>query len=176
MKKSRSKVFLLWMRYAIFKEILTMENFDQSEEMKRRLLTIREAAKRSRVSRQAIYVAIKQKKLKAKKDAKQWMITMQDLADYHRNKYSRKKSMYNGELIFDKDKGFYSVKEAAEMLDVPVQKIYYAARVGLLRAFRKGAAWVIQLSEIERYRDGYLQQEQNAESATSPCFAEKRAS
>ena len=42
------------------------------------------------------------------------------------------------------------------MLNVPAQKIYYATRVGLLHAFRKGAAWVVQLDEVKKYKADYL--------------------
>src|SRR5271170_4293348 len=105
-----------------------------------KVVSITEAARINNVTRQAIYVAIKQKKLKATKDATRWTINLDDLEEYRTNKYSRTKSIYNGELLFDQKKGFYSVNQAAKMLGVPAQKIYYATRVGLLKAIRKGAA------------------------------------
>lgn len=120
------------------------------------VVSITEAARINGVTRQAIYVAIKQKKLKAMKDATRWRISLNDLKEYTDNKYSRKKSMHNGELVFDNSKGFYSVNQVAEMLNVPAQKIYYATRVGLLKATRKGAAWVIHSSEVESYKKNYL--------------------
>ena len=64
--------------------------------------------------------------------------------------------MYNGELLFDNQKGYYSVNQVAKMLNVPAQKIYYATRVGLLKAHRKGAAWVIHIDDVKAYRDNYL--------------------
>ena len=42
------------------------------------------------------------------------------------------------------------------MLNVPAQKIYYATRVGLMKAHRKGAAWVIHIEDIKSYQDNYL--------------------
>jgi hypothetical protein len=42
------------------------------------------------------------------------------------------------------------------MLNVPAQKIYYATRVGLLKASRKGAAWVVHTNEIQFYQENYL--------------------
>jgi hypothetical protein len=42
------------------------------------------------------------------------------------------------------------------MLNVPAQKIYYATRVGLLKASRKGAAWVIHTNDIKSYQESYL--------------------
>ena len=122
----------------------------------KRVVSITEAAKINNVTRQAIYVAIKQKKLKAFKDSTRWTIDLNDLEEYRKHKYSRTKSMFGGELLFDNNKGYYSVNQAAQMLGVPAQKIYYATRVGLLKATRKGAAWVIHSNEIKSYQENYL--------------------
>lgn len=122
----------------------------------KRLVSITEAAKINNVTRQAIYVAIKQSKLKASKDSTRWTIDLDDLEEYRRQKYSRTKSMYAGELLFDNKRGFYSVNQVAKQLNVPAQKIYYATRVGLLKATRKGAAWVIHQNDLEEYKKNYL--------------------
>jgi excisionase family DNA binding protein len=120
-------------------------------------LTITEAAKLNKVSRQAIYVAIKLNKLKATKNSARWTINRDDLMEYRKQKYSRTKSMFDGELLFDNMKGYFSVNQTAKMLSVPVQKIYYATRVGMLKASRKGAAWVIYNEDIKEYQDKHLQ-------------------
>jgi len=121
-----------------------------------KVVSITEAARRNNVTRQAIYVAIKQNKLKARKDATRWTIHLDDLEEYKKNKYSRTKSVYEGELLFDNDKGFYSINQAAKILGVPAQKIYYATRVGHLKADRKGAAWIINISDLNEYKEKYL--------------------
>jgi excisionase family DNA binding protein len=121
-----------------------------------RLVSITEAAKINNVTRQAIYVAIKQNKLKATKHTTRWTIDLEDLEQYRRQKYSRTKSMYEGELLFDNRKGFYSINQVAKMLGVPAQKIYYATRVGLLKASRKGAAWVVHVEDVKSYKENYL--------------------
>lgn len=122
----------------------------------KKIVSITEAAKINNVTRQAIYVAIKQKKLKASKDATRWTIDLEDLENYRKQKYSRTKSMFDGELLFDNHKGFYSVNQVAKMLNVPAQKIYYATRVGLMKAVRKGAAWVVHMSDVKLYQETYL--------------------
>ena len=122
----------------------------------KRLVSITEAAKINNVTRQAIYVAIKQNKLKATKHTTRWTIDLEDLEQYRRQKYSRTKSMFAGELLFDNKKGFYSINQVAKMLGVPAQKIYYATRVGLLRASRKGAAWVVHTDDLKSYKENYL--------------------
>ena len=121
-----------------------------------KVVSITEAARINNVTRQAIYVAIKQKKLKASKDATRWTIHLDDLEEYRKNKYSRTKSIFGGELLFDSRKGFHSVNQAARLLNVPAQKIYYATRVGLLKAHRKGAAWVIHIDDIKGYQESYI--------------------
>ena len=122
----------------------------------KKVVSITEAARINNVTRQAIYVAIKQRKLKASKDSTRWTIDLEDLENYRKSKYSRTKSMYEGELLFDNHKGFYSVNQVAKMLNVPAQKIYYATRVGLLKASRKGAAWVVHANDVKQYQENYL--------------------
>jgi len=122
----------------------------------KKIVSITEAAKINNVTRQAIYVAIKLKKLKATKDTSRWMIDLDDLMEYRKQKYSRAKSMFQGELLFDNYKGYYSINQVAKMLNVPAQKLYYATRAGYLKASRKGAAWVIHTNDVKGYQDNYL--------------------
>ena len=121
-----------------------------------KVVSITEAARINGVTRQAIYVAIKQKKLKAKKETTRWTIHLDDLEEYRNQKYSRAKSTFNGELLYDNNKGFYSINQVAKMLNVPAQKIYYATRIGLLSASRKGAAWVVHVEDVKAYKENYL--------------------
>ncbi len=121
-----------------------------------KVVSITEAARLNKVTRQAIYVAIKLNKLKAKKETTRWTIHLDDLEAYRKQKYSRTKSMFNGELLFDNTRGYYSVNQVARMLSVPAQKIYYATRIGLLKAHRKGAAWVVYVEDANAYREEYL--------------------
>jgi excisionase family DNA binding protein len=81
---------------------------------------------------------------------------LKDLEDYRNQKYSRLKSTFNGELLFDNSKGYFSVGQVAKMLNVPAQKIYYATRVGMMKASRKGAAWVISVEDVNQYKEKYL--------------------
>jgi excisionase family DNA binding protein len=131
-----------------------MENHSDNE--LHGLVSITEAARIHNVTRQAIYVAIKSNKLRARKDTRRWMLDLEDLREYKRLKYSRTRSMFEGELLFDNAKGYYSVNQVAKLLNVPAQKIYYAARSGYLKAIRKGAAWVIHENDVKAYKEQYL--------------------
>jgi len=142
-----------------------LPNTMEEASIESRIVSITEAAKINNVTRQAIYVAIKQGKLRAHKDASRWTIDLEELENYRNQKYSRTKSMHNGELVFDNCRGYYSVNQAARMLDVPAQKIYYATRIGVLKAVRKGAAWVIHIEDINQYREIYLGKRVSKEDA-----------
>lgn len=133
------------------------QNKTKLTDRENKLVSITEAAKLNRVTRQAIYVAIKLNKLRARKEATRWAIHLDDLAEYRRHKYSRTRSMFNGELVFDGDKGHFSVNQVAKMLNVPPQKIYYATRCGKLKAQRKGAAWVIHMDDVNEYKERHHQ-------------------
>jgi excisionase family DNA binding protein len=121
-----------------------------------KVVSITEAARLNNVTRQAIYVAIKLNKLRARKETTRWTIHLDDLEAYRRQKYSRAKSTFHGELLFDNNQGYHSVSQVASMLNVPAQKIYYATRIGLLKAIRKGSAWVIHIEDVKGYRENYL--------------------
>jgi excisionase family DNA binding protein len=142
----------------MFEEKDMMEDQQAQANAGVRVVSITEAARINNVTRQAIYVAIKQRKLRASKDATRWTIDLGDLEEYRRKKYSRAKSMFDGELVFDNHKGYFSVNQVAKMLGVPPQKIYYATRIGLLKAVRKGAAWVIHNEDVKNYQENYLNQ------------------
>lgn len=133
-----------------------MTKLKEGQKFESKLVSITEAAKLNKVTRQAIYVAIKLNKLKASKDTTRWTIHLDDLEAYRKQKYSRSKSTFNGELLFDNHRGYYSVNQVAKMLSVPAQKIYYATRVGMLKAVRKGAAWVIHVEDMKQYAETTL--------------------
>ena len=130
-----------------------------------KVVSITEAARINQVTRQAIYVAIKLNKLKAKKESSRWTIQLKDLETYRAQKYSRSKSMFDGSLLFDNDKGYYSVNQVAKMLNVPAQKIYYATRIGYLKAHRKGAAWVVHVEDLNEYKKNYAEKKQASKQA-----------
>lgn len=138
----------------------------QNKSEEKKVVSITEAAKLNNVTRQAIYVAIKLNKLKATKETTRWTINLDDLEEYRRQKYSRSKSVFNGELLFDNGKGYFSVNQVAQMLSVPAQKIYYATRIGLLKAHRKGAAWVIHSDDMKEYQEKYVQKKNRRRQAS----------
>ena len=116
-------------------------------------VSITEAARINNVTRQAIYVAIETKRLKAHKGSKKWWINLDDLEDYRRNKYSRAKSMFKGNLLFDNEKGLYSISQAAKTLEVPKDRIYYLIYRKKIKFSSKGAAYVLHIDDIQAFKN-----------------------
>ena len=115
-------------------------------------VSVSEAAKIKNVTRQAIYAAIKLNKLRAYRQNDHWKVFMADLNDYDEKKYSREHhSLHEGKPIYDEKRGLISVDKASKLIEVPRQKLYYAIRANKLKAEKKNAAWVVQISELYRY-------------------------
>lgn len=118
-------------------------------------LSINEAANFENISRQAIYVAIREGRINAQKNGGRWIISWDNLHEYRRHRYDRTKSKFNNQLIFDKEKGLYSATEAAYLLDRPVQHVYYACRDGKIKFQKTGhkdSIWVIHIDDIKDYK------------------------
>lgn len=112
-------------------------------------MSLPEAAKYAHVTRQAIYLAMRNRGLRGTKIGKQWYVTKTDLDEYRGNKYNRDLRKQDGEYVFDMDKGYFSVSQVCRVMSATLgkpysmQHIYYLLRTGQMRSFRKGAAWVI---------------------------------
>ena len=110
---------------------------------------LRGAAAYAHVGRQALYLAISKGALKAKKKGLRWTVCVSDMDDYITNKYNRDNRKVDGELLFDMDKGFFSVFHVSKILSRELgyhyksQRIYYLIQHGRIKAMKKGSAWVI---------------------------------
>ncbi len=115
--------------------------------------TVKEAAQVNETTCQAIYNAIKKNHLKAYKDGTKMMVERSDLEEYRKMKYSRKKTKVAGKLVFNNEKGFYSINQAANEVGIPAPNLYYAIKRGLLKAKRAGALWVLYLPDVLEYKE-----------------------
>lgn len=113
------------------------------------ILSLREAGLHAHVQRQSIYLAIKKGRLKATKVNNRWRIKLLDLDDYRCSKYNRDYRTINGELVFDMEKGEFSVQQVCKVMcatlnrQFSMQRLYYLLRIGQVKAFKKGSTWVI---------------------------------
>lgn len=129
-------------------------------------VTVTEAARIKKVTRQAIYLAIRLKKLKAYMHDDKWRIFLKDLKEYDDKRFSRKyHALYEGKPVFDESKGFFSVDKASELMGIIKQKLYYAIRTGRLKALRKGAAYVIHVDDLFKYQAEYLKTDYTSKKA-----------
>lgn len=113
------------------------------------IFTIGQASKLMDVTRSAIHIAIKNKRLKADWNKTRWTIKREDLEEYQKSKYSRKNSLFEGEPVFSD--GEYSVIQSAKILNENPQKIYYMVRTGKLKSYRKGCSWIIKKEDLDQF-------------------------
>lgn len=130
-------------------------NIEKTERIieKTKYLTVSEAAQKHNITKQAIFFAIKMKRLSASKENNIWLISQDALKEYFDTKYCRSNSKKEGKLIFDKAKGFYSITEAADFLGKNTNNIYYLVRTGKLKSHRHGTAIIIQDVELYKYAE-----------------------
>ncbi len=120
-------------------------------------LTISDAARVSGITRQAVYVAIKNGKLKAVQgEDRRWLVSSFDLAIYQASKYDRLKSKDpEGNFFYCPAEGRYSIRMVAEKLNVPIQKVYYLVRIRRLKVNRVHNRTVILEEQIKECHDLY---------------------
>ena len=119
-------------------------------------LTVKEAAEINKTTCQAIYNALKKKLLKAHKNGRKFTINSTELEEYRKMKYSRMKTKVDGKLVFNNEKGFYSIRQASEKLDLHAPSLYYAVRCGYLKSKRVGASWVLYLPDVLDYKEKFV--------------------
>ncbi|SRR5260221_1698904 len=115
--------------------------------------TINELAKRYLLTRQAIYLKIKEKRLPACKKNGKWFISEKDFIEYEKSKYKRRsESNKSHPLWID---GNYSVPEAAEIIGCTEQNLYYALRINKIKGTRYRCAWIIHIDDINLFKKTY---------------------
>jgi hypothetical protein len=116
------------------------------------MMNTRQASKHLQVGKAALMSAIRKNRLPAVKTEGRWYFNPNDLDEYKKNRFDRKFSTVNDAPLYDKDKGEYSIVEAAKLLPCPTQHLYHACRISKIRAIKKRCAWVIKQDDIIEYR------------------------
>ena len=101
---------------------------------------------------QAIYQAIYKGRLKAKRVNGHWVVTEEDLIEYHKTKHCTEARIFNGRPLYSIDEGRLSVAHVAKLLGKNPQTIYYAIRRGFLISVRHGGTYVIRKEDALRYQ------------------------
>lgn len=117
-------------------------------------LTLNEVAEKRGITTSAVHYSIVKGKLKATKKNGRWVVKLSDVLKYEKNLYKHEFSLLKGKPVFDKNKGFYSVKEASEILGCNRQLIYYALRKEKIRYHHRHnkVTWVIHKHDIDEFK------------------------
>ena len=106
-------------------------------------LSMKEAAKVCGVTRQAIHLNIRSGKIPAVRNHhNHYRIDPKDLEGFEPNKHKPK----------PKYTDYYSVLDAAKVLNLNFYHIYYMVRKGKLKAYRKGAGVLVLKKSVEKYQ------------------------
>jgi len=124
------------------------ENDEKKEEM-----SISVLCKTYGVTRQSVSTCIKNNRLKAEKIKGRWIITKTHWDEYIKSKYSREFSEIDGVKVFDEKLGRISVGKAAYILNIDRQKLYHIIRKKLLPFNRAGAAYVLDIKDINAAKE-----------------------
>ncbi len=128
------------------------------------LLTVDEAAKIRNVTRQAIYLAIREGRLKPYMRGKIIKVSMASILELQKKKYDRVIKLFQGQEVFSDKEGMISVYKAAQLTGIPRTSIYNAIYSGRLKAVRKGKTWVIQARDLPTVQTYYLNRKKNRNS------------
>lgn len=100
---------------------------------------------------QTIRRSIKKGRLKASKVDYLWKISENDYKEFLKSKYVRHSPIFNKELEN------LSPKDCAKLLDCSLQSVYYNLRKGYLKSSRFGVSWVINLKDLNDYKNKFSQ-------------------
>lgn len=109
------------------------------------MLTVQEAAKYLKISSQGIYIAIKKGRIPTVRWGQQRFISKPHLDKYRKSKWKR-------ESTYNKSKGEISVVEGAKRLKIPVQKLYYLMRRGIVPYTKKGRAYILNKETLKKVK------------------------
>lgn len=121
-------------------------------------LTLQEVAKLLGVGIQAVYKAIWSKSLKAKKNYSKtrWLIKISDVEKYRENRWAVEKKRIKGRPLFNIHRGEYSVKKAADILNMKKHQLLYLARINKIKTRKKGRYLVVNIRDMKKYKNELL--------------------
>ncbi len=116
-------------------------------------ITITEAATFCGLTRQSVWKCIKMGLLKAVRESRTWYTTKQWLEDYQAQKYSRLKKKIDGVKLFDFTEGRLTAKQAADLVGLDYQRMYYLLRIGVIPGDKVGGQWLIRSKDIKAHAE-----------------------
>lgn len=132
------------------------------------LLSIREAAKIRNVTKQAVYLAIREGRLKPFMRGKVMKVSMAAIMELEKKKYERVVKLFQGEEVFSDKNGVISVAKAAKLTGMPRTSLYNAIYSGRLNAERKGHSWVLRVRDLTTIQTYYLNRKPHKKYERAP--------
>lgn len=126
--------------------------------IKDKILTITEASERFDITRQAIVLAIKAKRLDAVKVKGKWRFSEKDWYSYLSSKYDRKHSLRDGVHLYDLENGMLSPGMVAKEFGVKTQHLYYLIRKRFIPYSKNGPAYILKRNEMIKHRNIIMDQ------------------
>lgn len=120
------------------------------------LITVQQACKMLGIEKQALYLALKHKRIAASKVNGHWVIQRYAVEDYKDSRYKHTTRKINGKPVFDNAKGLYSLRQLAELIHVPYLKIYYQIACKKIPHNRQGASYVINCQDPNEFLKKYF--------------------
>ncbi len=99
---------------------------------------------------QALYQAAKRGKLWTKKIGGTYYTDAKSLREYQFDQRFADNLIVNGKRLYCQEQGFCSVKQAALMLRMEINKVYRCLCQGVIKSERVGRYYVIPIDEINR--------------------------
>jgi|ERR1017187_9577903 hypothetical protein len=115
-------------------------------------LTIKEASEYMQMTRPCIYAGLQLKRLKFTVDENnknRKLFLKSDLDDFLKHKYSRKKSHFQGKLLFEE--GQFSIDDVSKKLEKTKNYVYCLVRNKKIGFIQKGCAYIITQVHIDEF-------------------------
>lgn len=113
-------------------------------------ITIPDAAIITGKTVQALYQAAKRGKLWTKKIGGVYYTNAASLREYQVDKRFADNLIVNGKRLYCQEQGFCSVKQAALMLKLGINKVYRCIYFGQIKCERVGRYYIIPIDEVNK--------------------------
>ena len=128
--------------------------------MSNKTFNLQQAADFLGICRQAVYAALTKGRISYRMKEicglREIEIKKQDLIKYKKTKHNRLFTLrVNGKLLCEEDKGYITMKAAAEISNIGRNSLYYAVNHGKLPYEKVGSQFVFRLKDIEAFAQGY---------------------
>lgn len=115
-------------------------------------MTVTDAARLKKVSRQALYLAIQLNRLKAFREGRRWMVFTGDLEEYYSDLWKWiRHSQHQEKIAKCEQQGYYMIGRAAEKIGMLKNTLYYAIYTGNLKSIKRHGKIMVHVNDLMTY-------------------------